>query len=57
VICAAPPQFEPSFHALGFAMCLSASAARALKSVLQEVLLSDGCGGHGSAAKAGVHSR
>jgi hypothetical protein len=36
-------QFEPSFHSLGFVMCLSASAARALKSVLQEVLLSDGC--------------
>jgi hypothetical protein len=36
-------QFEPSFHLLGFLMCLSASAARALKSVLQELLLSDGC--------------
>jgi hypothetical protein len=36
-------QFEPSFHAVGFALCLSAAGARALKSVLQELLLSDGC--------------
>eukprot|EP00271_Cylindrocystis_brebissonii_P001132 TRINITY_DN11423_c0_g1_i1.p1 TRINITY_DN11423_c0_g1~~TRINITY_DN11423_c0_g1_i1.p1 ORF type:complete len:360 (-),score=66.42 TRINITY_DN11423_c0_g1_i1:711-1790(-) len=31
---------EPSFHLYGFAMCLGATAARALKSVLQGILLS-----------------
>lgn len=31
---------EPSFHLYGFIMCISATAARALKSVLQGVLLS-----------------
>ncbi|KAJ9695901.1 hypothetical protein PVL29_011060 [Vitis rotundifolia] len=31
---------EPSFHLFGFIMCLSATAARAFKSVLQGVLLS-----------------
>ncbi|CAI8596836.1 unnamed protein product [Vicia faba] len=31
---------EPSFHLFGFIMCISATAARALKSVLQGVLLS-----------------
>ena len=40
---ACEPQFEPSFDGLGFGMCLAAAAARALKSVMQEALLSDGC--------------
>lgn len=31
---------EPSFHVYGFIMCLSATAARAFKSVLQGILLS-----------------
>ncbi|KAL4339305.1 hypothetical protein GQ457_08G010800 [Hibiscus cannabinus] len=31
---------EPSFHLFGFIMCVSATAARALKSVLQGILLS-----------------
>ncbi|KAI3525818.1 hypothetical protein L1887_04936 [Cichorium endivia] len=31
---------EPSFHLFGFIMCLGATAARALKSVLQGILLS-----------------
>ncbi|XAR68482.1 hypothetical protein NMG60_11003613 [Bertholletia excelsa] len=31
---------EPSFHLFGFIMCLSATAARAFKSVLQGILLS-----------------
>ncbi|OVA12932.1 Triose-phosphate transporter domain [Macleaya cordata] len=31
---------EPSFHLYGFIMCISATAARAFKSVLQGVLLS-----------------
>ncbi|XP_071686444.1 probable sugar phosphate/phosphate translocator At5g05820 [Rutidosis leptorrhynchoides] len=31
---------EPSFHIFGFIMCLGATAARALKSVLQGILLS-----------------
>ncbi|KAI4372951.1 hypothetical protein MLD38_011129 [Melastoma candidum] len=31
---------EPSFHLFGFIMCISATAARALKSVLQGILLS-----------------
>ncbi|KAH9293546.1 hypothetical protein KI387_041251, partial [Taxus chinensis] len=31
---------EPSFHLYGFIMCISATAARALKSVLQGLLLS-----------------
>ncbi|XP_062168100.1 probable sugar phosphate/phosphate translocator At3g11320 [Alnus glutinosa] len=31
---------EPSFHLFGFIMCVSATAARALKSVLQDILLS-----------------
>ncbi|KAL7194446.1 hypothetical protein ACSBR1_034795 [Camellia fascicularis] len=31
---------EPSFHLYGFIMCLSATAARAFKSVLQGILLS-----------------
>lgn len=31
---------EPSFHLFGFMMCISATAARALKSVLQSILLS-----------------
>ncbi|CAN0837818.1 Probable sugar phosphate/phosphate translocator At3g11320 [Linum grandiflorum] len=31
---------EPSFHLFGFLMCISATAARALKSVLQGILLS-----------------
>jgi len=31
---------EPSFHLYGFIMCISATAARALKSVLQGILLS-----------------
>ncbi|KAK7305331.1 hypothetical protein VNO77_43236 [Canavalia gladiata] len=31
---------EPSFHLFGFIMCISATAARALKTVLQGVLLS-----------------
>lgn len=31
---------EPSFHLYGFIMCLAATAARALKSVLQGILLS-----------------
>ncbi|EFJ15928.1 hypothetical protein SELMODRAFT_85074 [Selaginella moellendorffii] len=31
---------EPSFHLYGFIMCVSATAARALKSVLQGILLS-----------------
>ena len=35
-------QFEPMYNAWGFAMCLAAAASRALKSVMQEVLLSDG---------------
>ena len=35
--------YEPGFHRHGFIMCLTASAARALKSVLQELLLLDGC--------------
>jgi hypothetical protein len=33
-------QGEPSFHLFGFIMCISATAARALKSVLQGILLS-----------------
>ncbi|GBF95844.1 sugar phosphate phosphate translocator-like [Raphidocelis subcapitata] len=32
---------EPQFHALGFAACVLATAARALKSVVQSMLLSD----------------
>ncbi|KMT15069.1 hypothetical protein BVRB_3g061910 [Beta vulgaris subsp. vulgaris] len=32
---------EPSFHLFGFIMCLSATAARAFKSVLQGILLSN----------------
>jgi len=32
---------EPSFHALGFAACVSATAGRALKSVVQSMLLTD----------------
>ncbi|XP_004500210.1 probable sugar phosphate/phosphate translocator At3g11320 [Cicer arietinum] len=32
---------EPSFHLFGFIMCISATAARALKTVLQGVLLSN----------------
>lgn len=35
-------QFEPSVNVYGVLMCLLASAARALKSVLQELLLTDG---------------
>ena len=31
---------EPSFHLFGFIMCIAATAARALKTVLQGVLLS-----------------
>ncbi|XP_021834604.1 probable sugar phosphate/phosphate translocator At3g11320 [Prunus avium] len=31
---------EPSFHIFGFIMCVTATAARAFKSVLQEILLS-----------------
>ncbi|KAM0026522.1 putative sugar phosphate transporter domain-containing protein [Helianthus debilis subsp. tardiflorus] len=31
---------EPSFHLFGFIMCISATAARAFKSVLQGILLS-----------------
>ncbi|KAE8099271.1 hypothetical protein FH972_017265 [Carpinus fangiana] len=31
---------EPSFHLFGFIMCVSATAARALKSVVQDILLS-----------------
>lgn len=31
---------EPSFHLLGFIVCVSATAGRAFKSVLQEILLS-----------------
>lgn len=31
---------EPSFHLFGFIMCIGATAARALKTVLQGVLLS-----------------
>ncbi|CAN6470940.1 unnamed protein product [Victoria cruziana] len=31
---------EPSFHLFGFIMCIGATAARALKSVLQGILLS-----------------
>ncbi|KAM1038124.1 hypothetical protein ACFX13_033582 [Malus domestica] len=31
---------EPSFHIFGFIMCITATAARAFKSVLQEILLS-----------------
>ncbi|GMY25415.1 probable sugar phosphate/phosphate translocator At3g11320 [Fagus crenata] len=31
---------EPSFHLLGFIMCVSATAGRALKSVVQDILLS-----------------
>ncbi|XP_062005424.1 UDP-URONIC ACID TRANSPORTER 1 isoform X1 [Rosa rugosa] len=33
-------QGEPSFHFFGFVMCISATAARAFKSVLQGILLS-----------------
>lgn len=33
-------QGEPSFHLFGFLMCIGATAARALKSVLQGILLS-----------------
>lgn len=33
-------QGEPSFHLYGFIMCISATAARAFKSVLQGILLS-----------------
>ena len=36
-------QFEPLYNGLGFAMCLAAAASRALKSVMQDMLLSDGC--------------
>ena len=39
-------QGEPSFHLFGFIMCVSATAARALKSVLQDILLSSN--GYGS---------
>jgi hypothetical protein len=31
---------EPSFHLFGFLMCIGATAARALKSVVQGILLS-----------------
>ncbi|KAM0991405.1 hypothetical protein ACFX2C_009792 [Malus domestica] len=31
---------EPSFHLFGFVMCITATSARAFKSVLQEILLS-----------------
>jgi len=33
-------QGEPGFHWFGFIMCISATAARAFKSVLQGILLS-----------------
>lgn len=33
-------QGEPGFHLFGFIMCISATAARAFKSVLQGILLS-----------------
>lgn len=33
-------QGEPSFHLFGFIMCIGATAARALKTVLQGILLS-----------------
>ena len=33
-------QSEPSFHLFGFLICVAATAARALKSVLQGILLS-----------------
>jgi hypothetical protein len=33
-------QGEPSFHLFGFIICVAATAARALKSVLQGILLS-----------------
>jgi len=34
------PQGEPSFHLFGFIICVAATGARALKSVLQGILLS-----------------
>jgi hypothetical protein len=33
-------QGEPSFHLFGFIICVAATAARALKTVLQGILLS-----------------
>jgi hypothetical protein len=33
-------QGEPSFHLFGFIMCVGATAARALKTVLQGILMS-----------------
>jgi len=33
-------QGEPSFHLFGFIMCVGATAGRALKTVLQGILLS-----------------
>ncbi|KAG4915898.1 hypothetical protein JHK87_053455 [Glycine soja] len=38
--CLKDSQGEPGFHLFGFIMCLSATAARAFKSVLQSILLS-----------------
>ncbi|CAL5422665.1 unnamed protein product [Camellia sinensis] len=40
VVIASGEMGEPSFHLFGFIMCLGATAARALKSVLQGILLS-----------------
>ena len=50
-------QFEPSFDAVGFGMCLTAAAARALKSVMQEALLSDGCACRASPLRAMQRSK
>lgn len=38
--CCVLMQGEPSFNLFGFLMCIGATAARALKSVLQGILLS-----------------
>ncbi len=32
---------EPAFHMLGFVLCVAATAGRALKSVVQAILMSD----------------
>jgi len=40
VSCSIWPQGEPSFHLFGFIICVAATGARALKSVLQGILLS-----------------
>lgn len=40
ILIVASIQGEPSFHLFGFIMCVGATAGRALKTVLQGILLS-----------------